>query len=128
MTFNRRAALVLCSAAVLGVFAAAMGNASTVNKTTFLKFSGPVALPGVALGAGEYIFELANPDSGRNVVKVTNRDRSKLYALKLTRTTHRPVSANAPATVTLGEARPGSPTPIKAWFPINESTGYEFIY
>ena len=50
--FNRRAVLVICGAAVLGVCAAALGNASTFDKMTYLKFSGAVALPGTTLEKG----------------------------------------------------------------------------
>jgi hypothetical protein len=123
-TFNRRAALVICGAAILGVFAAAVGNASTFNKLTYLKFSGAVALPGTTLDKGEYSFSTA----GSNVVVVRNKNGSKAYGLFLTQSVIRPASARNDATVTLGEARPGTPPPIKAWFPMGETTGYQFIY
>ena len=128
MTFNRKAALVLCSAAVLWVYAAAFGNASTFNKTTILKFSGAVALPGVTLEPGEYIFELANPSTGRNVVRVIDRARTKLHLMALTQHVVRPASAGRDATVTFGEARRGTPPPIKAWYPQGDSVGHAFIY
>jgi hypothetical protein len=127
-TLNRKAVLVLCGAAVLGVFAAALGNASTFNQTTILKFSGAMSLPGVTLEAGEYIFELANPSTSRNVVRVMNRERTKLYAMRLTLPVVRPPSAGRRAAVTLGEARRGTPPPIKEWYPEGHSIGHAFIY
>jgi hypothetical protein len=123
-TFNRRAALVICGAAILGVFAAAVGNASTFNKLTYLKFSGAVALPGTTLDKGEYSFATA----GSNVVVVRNKNGSKVYGLFLTQSVIRPANTRSDASVTLGEARPGTPPPIRAWFPIGETTGYQFIY
>jgi hypothetical protein len=126
-TFNRRAALVICGAAILGVFAAGLGNASTFNKLTYLKFSGAVGLPGTTLAKGEYSFSVVNPTSGSNVVVVRNKDGSQVYGLFLTQSVIRPKNASD-ASVTLGEARPGTPPPITAWFPIGETTGYQFIY
>lgn len=127
-TLNRKAVLVLCGAAVVGVFAAALGNASTFNKTTYLKFSGAVALPGTTLDKGEYIFAIANPTSSGNVVVVKSRHGSKVHGLFLTLPVIRPANARNDAMVTLGEGRPGAPPPIKAWFPMGETTGYQFIY
>jgi hypothetical protein len=127
-TLNRRAVLVLCGAAVLGLFAAALGSASTFNKMTYLKFSNAVALPGTTLDKGEYIFAIANPTSSSNVVVVKSRHGSKVHGLFLTRPVIRPATAGNDAMLTLGEARPGTPPPIKAWFPIGETTGHQFIY
>jgi hypothetical protein len=117
-------ALVLCGAVLWG-FA---GYASTFKKTTYFKFSGSVALPGVTLNAGEYVFELVNPDTTRNVVQVRNRERTQVYLTAITFPVRRPAAAASPATVTLGEAPRGSARPIKVWFPAGETTGYEFIY
>ena len=127
-TLNRKVALVLPVAAVLWVFATASGNASPFDKMTILKFSGAVALPGVTLGAGEYVFALANPATTGNVVVVTNKERTRVHALKITRPVIRPASAGRRAAVTLGEARPGTPPPIKAWYPEGDTIGHEFIY
>jgi hypothetical protein len=120
-------ALAIC-AAVLWVLTGMVSSASTFSKTTYLKFSGAVALPGVTLNAGEYVFELVNPDTSSNVVRVMNRERSRVHLTALTRPTYRPAKANRGATATLGEGRSGSPPPVKAWFPEGEITGYEFIY
>jgi hypothetical protein len=124
---NRTVALIVCIAVVCA-FAGMVGSASTFKKTTYLKFSGAVALPGVTLSAGEYVFELVNPDTTRDVVQVRNRERSKVYLTAITLRVDRPARAGTAATVTLGEARPGSAPSIKAWFPAGETTGYQFIY
>jgi hypothetical protein len=62
--FHRTVALVI-GGAVLWGFAGMAGSASTFKKTTYVRFSGAVALPGVTLSAGEYLFELVNPDTSR---------------------------------------------------------------
>ena len=125
--FHRMVALVLCGAVLWG-FAGMVGSASTFNKATYFKFSGAVALPGVTLNAGEYVFELVNPNTSRNVVQVRNRERSKVYLTAITLPLHRPTGAASAAAVTLGEAQPGSAPPIKAWFPEGETMGFAFIY
>ena len=126
---NRRSALAAFGGvAVFWVLAGATGNATNFSKLTYLKFSRAVAVPGVVLSPGEYAFELVNPSTSRNVVRVSNKQRTTTYAMKMTRPIHRPARLDAKAAVTLGEARPGEAIPIKAWFPLGESIGYEFIY
>ena len=66
------------------------GATSNEHKTTYLTFSHPLRLPGVALGSGTYIFEIANPDSGADVVRVMSRDRSISYFMGFTRAVARP--------------------------------------
>jgi len=60
---NRKVPWIVCSVAF---FAATLVQhvGATVNaqRTTYLTFSQPVRLPGVALAAGTHIFELAAPD------------------------------------------------------------------
>jgi hypothetical protein len=129
MSVNRGSALVLAGAAFVWLLAGTMTtSASTFSKMTYLTFSVPVALPGgVTLRAGEYIFELAAPETTRNVVRVSDRARSKVYVTAITRPAPRPGGLRD-GMVTLGEARPGSPRPVTAWFPQGESVGYAFIY
>jgi hypothetical protein len=103
----------------------AMVNA---KRTTYFTFSKSVQLPGVALPAGTYIFEVVNPYTSSDVVTVLSRDRSKLYLLRMTNRIERPQTGDLKATVTLGEAPSGNPPTIKAWFPEGETSGRAFIY
>jgi len=115
--------------AILGLVVAASGEAwGTANHTNYLTFSGPVALPGVSLPGGTYIFELANSDSSRNIVVVRSRDRSKQYLMAFTMPISRPRDLPADRRVTFGEASPSTPPPITAWYPAGGSTGYQFLY
>ena len=116
-------ALLFALAMVPGV-----SGSDNVAKTTYLTFSQPMRLPGVALGSGTYIFELANPMSGADVVRVMSRDRKTSYFQGFTRHVerHRQLSPNT--AVSFGESAPGSAPPITAWWPLGESTGREFIY
>jgi hypothetical protein len=128
--FNRKSVAAACGAAILGLVMAAPSNALITNpsRTTYLTFSGPVALPGVTLGAGAYIFELADSNVSRDIVRVRSRDRSRVYWMGFTRLTQRPAGLRADRLVTLGEVQRGTPPPITAWYPFGESTGNQFIY
>jgi hypothetical protein len=94
----------------------------------YLTFSRPVALPGVELAAGTYVFELAAPLTDHSLVRVLNRDRSKIYLLAFTNAIDRPVGRHSDNVVTLGESARGTPPPILAWYPIGDSIGREFVY
>ena len=118
----------VCGALVVGLCLAASADAiGTVNRTTYLTFSGDVALPGATLAAGTYIFELVSPQSP-TLVRVLSKDRRKVHLMAFTNFIVRPAGANRDKPVVLGEARRGEAPPIKAWYPTDESMGREFIY
>ena len=51
-----------CAMALLMLVSAAAGDAAgTIHRTAYLTFRQPVGLPGIALAAGTYRFELAAP-------------------------------------------------------------------
>jgi len=127
--FVRRIVHMLCGVVLLGVLAtASTGAFIDSRRTTYFTFSHSVQLPGVVLPAGTYIFEVANPDGGSNIVVVRSRDRSKVHALKMTQFAYRPASRDLNAAITLGETPAGNPPPVKAWYPQSETIGREFIY
>ena len=118
-----------CGALVVGLCLAASAHAiGTVNQTTYLTFSGDVALPGVKLTAGTYVFELASPLSSPSLVRVLSRDRRQIFLLAFTNMVARPVGADRSKAVSLGEARRGEAPPVTAWYPTDASMGREFIY
>jgi hypothetical protein len=119
---NRKSAL-----AILGVLLAAgtvSMNAGTVARTSHVTFGGPVALPGVTLGSGTYIFELADPLS--NIEVVTVRDKKHVYYMGFTELVPRP--RGSVKIVTLEEAQAGLAPRINAWFPEGDGAGHRFIY
>ena len=88
-----------------------------------LTFSGPVALPGVALAPGTYIF--SRPAG--NILRVTNARRQP-YAMLSTATASRTSPSNH-YEVVLGEPlTDGSPRRIEAWFAPGESNGQQLMY
>jgi hypothetical protein len=103
----------------------ASGNA---EQTAYLTFSQVVRLPGVSLGAGTYIFEVANPNTRGNVVRVLSRDRKMAYFLGFTNAIAKPRGLSDDARISLGESGPGAAPPITAWWPTGEAIGREFIY
>ena len=126
--FNRRFGLLACGVA-FSLLAAFAGHASGNPSRNYLTFGQTVALPGVVLAAGSYTFEVANQDSTGDIVRVTNRERRPVvHFLGYTRRVPRPKGLDGKTLVTFGEASPGSASPIRAWFPIGESTGHEFVY
>lgn len=73
----------------LGLVRHAAGGTSP-ERTPYLTFSQPVQLPGVALAAGTYVFELADPIAAHNVVRVFGRDRRTAYFMGFTNAVERP--------------------------------------
>jgi hypothetical protein len=114
----------LVLAGLLGAASVATGSVSHVNRLTF---NAPFALPGVALPAGTYTFESVVPGS-YDVVRVMSRDRQQLYLIAFTKRIERPRGLPANRQIVFGEVPAGMTPPVKAWFPIGDSIGHEFVY
>jgi hypothetical protein len=123
---------VLTGVLVVALFAgpsARPAQASGLDKFTYVTFSGPVEIPGVALPAGTYIFRLVNPGTGSRVVQVLSKDGKAVYATFFSLPETRP----APASETIvtfheGGMATGSPEAIKTWFYPGDTIGFEFVY
>jgi hypothetical protein len=125
--FNRRSLGVLFGAAALLTLSASAH--AWVGQINTLKFSAPVALPaGVVLPKGSYQFEMLTPAASSEVIRVTTGDRQKTLFLGFTRSVERPINHDPKKVIVLGEARTGTPPPIKAWYPVDGGNGHEFIY
>ena len=123
---NRKSVVAAVGAVLVLVMGASAQATWTANRTHRLTFSAPVALPGVSLGSGTYIFEIVNPQTMSDVVTVMNKDRSIVYFSGFTELVARPQGQTRP--VALGEPQAGMAPPILAWFPADESVGHKFIY
>jgi len=118
---------VLCGVAAALMLTATAVRADEYNKMTYLTFSGPVAVPGVVLQGGTYMFKLADPDNGRRVIQIWDKEGTKLYTTLLTIPDSQAAAKDDP--VVLFTERPsGEPQAIKSWFYVGERTGYEFVY
>ena len=120
--------LVACVGLIIASLAVASMGATTMNKTTYFTFSAPVRLPNQILPAGTYLFELAAPDSARNLVRVRDRNRTKVYLTAFTRLVERSSHGDLKPEIVFGEAVKGSAPPIRVWYPDGERMGREFVY
>ena len=112
---------------VVAVTTAARLRAETIDKLTYLTFSGSVQVPGVKLDPGTYRFRLANPDTSRNVIQVLSHDGSTVYAMFHTVPDSRMTVTNE-STVTFRETLAGVPPAVRSLFYGGEHSGYEFVY
>jgi hypothetical protein len=96
------------------------------DHSTQLTFSEPIQIPGRVLPAGSYLFRIANPDTGGNLVEVFNADGTVLYATVQTVSAQRPEPADE-TVVTLAEES-GGPDVLLKWFYAGSLTGNEFLY
>jgi hypothetical protein len=117
----------MCGVAALTALVAAGAHADEWNKRTYLTFSGPVQIPGATLPAGTYTFELANPDTTRHVIRVSEKDTNKPVALFMTIAASRmePPDDNL---IMFAERPAGSPPAIQMWFYPGDRLGEEFVY
>ena len=97
------------------------------NHRMLLTFSRPVALPGVALASGTYIFEMPDPVGADGVVRVLSRDRKIVYLTAFTYAVYRPDNTPRDQVVSFGESAPDRPMPIAIWWS-DGSVGRKFIY
>ena len=125
----RRTIATACFLAAAGILAASLTvTASPFNKATYFTFRTPVTLPGTVLAPGEYVFEIANPNGGADVVVVRNKGRSTLHLMALTRAVTREPSHKLEAAIVLGEASRSEPRRITSWYAAGETTGRQFMY
>lgn len=120
---------LLAGVMVIGAVAAgtldAGAFAALPKRTTYLNFGVPVALPGVSLAAGTYIFEMPDPDHAWGVVQVLSRDRSQVFYTGFTKVVTRR-RGGADTLVSFREAPATTPQPIAVWWPYGGTTGHQF--
>jgi hypothetical protein len=117
----------VCAALALA-FASSRTSAADADHTTYLTFSQPVALPGVSLGAGTYIFEIPESKTSWDVVRVTSQDRRRVYYSGITQSVSRPAGQTGREHVSFGEAGAGLAAPITVWYRHGELMGRKFAY
>jgi LPXTG-motif cell wall-anchored protein len=117
---------LFATSAVVTAFAATALLAQPYDKRTYFTFSGPVAVPGVTLPAGKYMFRLADTSS-RNVVQVLSADGTKPYSMFFVYRAERFDVPSKPE-VRFMETGEGMPAAIRTWWYPGERSGYEFAY
>ena len=116
---------VLAASAAATVLAESWEPASNAQYVTFNR---AVALPGVELAAGTYLFELAAPQTDPTVVRVSSRDRRHVYLQAFTYRISRPATLKQTEIVTFREVSGAAAPPIAAWYPPDLESGRQFIY
>ena len=111
----------------LGLFFELAAHADEANQETRVTFSAPIQIPGQILPAGSYIFQLADPNSSQDVVRIFNADRSVLYATVEMVSTER-MNPTGDTAITLADRESGKPDVLVTWFYPDNTVGHEFIY
>jgi LPXTG-motif cell wall-anchored protein len=116
---------MFAAAALVWTVSVAFAQAPMDNRT-FFTFSGPVAIPGVTLPAGKYLFRLADTSS-RNVLQVVSADGKTPYAVFFFHRIDRAeISKNSE--IRFMETAAGMPQAVRAWWYAGDRSGYEFVY
>ena len=94
---------------------------------TIITFSEPVKVPGATLPAGSYVFELVNPASSTDVVRITDKAGSKVYTVTHAVPTTRPERTEDVIVLFTPMARGDMPA-IRGWYPAGGQHGHLFVY
>lgn len=119
--------------ALLGATFSSTAKADDWNNKTTVTFNVPVEIPGVhlkgwgVLPAGTYVFKLVDSNSDRNIVQISNRDETIVYATILAIPNYR-LKATNKTVMTFNEGIRGRPEAIRAWFYPGANWGQEFVY
>jgi hypothetical protein len=127
LTTSRRViacgALVIVTLIPAAAQPAATSRAAVVLET--LRFTTPVALPGVTLSPGDYTFEVERHDH-LELVRVREGRTDRIVFGGPARSADRPRGLKTNKSIVFGDAAPNRPLPIVAWFPRGQVVGYEF--
>lgn len=119
---------ILIAATAVIALSVAASQAAVFSWINYLKFRTEFALPGVELPRGVYAFEVVNPGTDADVVRVSSMDGRQVFFTGFTRRVPRPAALPKAQMVIFGEAPSGSAQPVRAWFPIDASMGHQFLY
>ena len=121
--------LTLATALVAALAPPAAAQGVPEDKRVFFTFSGPVAVPGVTLPAGQYLFRLPTTIASgeRHVMQVLSADGRNSYAMFFGISANRTDYPTKPE-VRFMETAAGMPPAVKTWWYPGDKAGYEFIY
>ena len=119
-------AVVSCAALLVLAWPSRAG-ADEFDKATYFTFDEPVALPGVTLPAGTYLFRLADPDGSSSVIDVYDETGRTCYGVFLTIPEQESHASDQPS-IQFAEQPGRAPEAIAAWFYPGDQTGWKFLY
>ena len=122
-----RKCVSVCLFAVLAVCTSTVASGQTLDNRTYFTFDQPVALPGVTLPAGKYLFRIVDTTSSRRIVQVLDAEGKKPYAMLMSIPAQRSDVPESPE-VRFMETAVNTPNALKTWWYPGKSLGYEFIY
>jgi hypothetical protein len=124
----RKPLVTALAVVLLGVATAVpTGARANATHTMYVTFSGPVALPGVTLGIGTYIFEIPEANGDHRLVRVSSKDRRIVYLTAFTAMVDRPEGLKRDRVISFAESVQNAPPRVAVWWP-EDSSGREFIY
>jgi hypothetical protein len=122
--FRKTSLVGFCLAALLTTSTALADEAN--RKTTFT-FSDPVALPGLVLPAGTYMFKTVDLGGTANIVQVFNADENKVLGSFMTIPYEKGTIADT-THIWFLERKAGEAPAIHEWFYPGNTLGMEFLY
>lgn len=121
--------LVVATAVGLVALGARPARANECNELTYLTFSGPTQMPGMALPAGTYRFTRAGCTTAgeSHLLRVSSKDGMHLYGTFVTTPVLRVTPSDKPEVV-FAEMPAGTPPAIKEYFYPERLIGDELQY
>ena len=121
-----RIAGVACAAVTLSASMAA-AQAVLPERTTYVTFDAPVAIPGAVLPPGEYMFRLVDTQANRTAVHIFDRERSRIFATLIGMNALRD-RMEGDTVITFHEVPADRAPALRHWYFAGERNGVEFAY
>lgn len=127
MSRNRMLQAALC----LGVFSLIPGPPARAQvwqrDASTLHVVEPLRVPGAVLAPGSYLIRVADEQSDRNVVEITDLDGMKVYATMIA-TPHVEARSRRTSEFVYDEDAEGRPIALRSWWAPNDRYGQDFTY
>lgn len=119
--------LIGCWVCVSVSLVASQARAGEWDRKTAITFSQPVAIPGIVLPAGTYVFDFLGSTADRNLIEVLSQDEQKVYATIEAIPDYR-ANATGETLIVFEERKAGAPQAIREWFFPDRRYGHLFVY
>jgi LPXTG-motif cell wall-anchored protein len=115
---------------VIGVISAPNAMAQ-IAETSFLRVTDPLDVGGYLLEPGTYVIRVLPGYTNRNLLQITNEDRTKIFATVLSIPHAYPVGVGEANTeYVLYPAVEGTPRALRTWYAVNSTSkgGHDIVY
>jgi len=117
---------VACAAMACLAITAGVASAQRLDRRTYFTFNTPVAIPGVTLPAGTYLFHLPQAYA-KDVAQVLSQDGKTAYSMFFIHPVWRAEATEKPE-LEFMETGYGMPIAVQTWWHPGERNGWEFVY